>query len=121
MTVDELALVAAQKATATAGQRGHLRSAPVPLDVLRAAITAYLSARSAEPNMWGVRVPTSRQEATAMQIVAERWLAENSGPAARSAEPVAAGEARTGPIPVAVVLAAEAKFRAHPTPEASDV
>lgn len=37
--------------------------------------------------------------------------------AARSAEPVAV-EARTAPIPVAVVLAAEAKLRAHPTPEA---
>lgn len=58
------------------------------IDLIDAKI-AYLSARSAEPNMWGVRVPTSRQEATAMQIVAERWLAENSGPAARSVEPVA--------------------------------
>lgn len=45
--IDEYALVAAQQATRTAGPRRHLQSAPVPLEVLRAAITAYLSARSA--------------------------------------------------------------------------
>lgn len=55
----------------------------------KVAILALESARSAEPQMWGVRVPTSRQEATAMQIVAERWFAENGGTGGGSAEPVA--------------------------------
>lgn len=39
--IDERALLAAQRATTTAGQIGDLRSTPVPLVVLRAAITAY--------------------------------------------------------------------------------
>ena len=53
--IDEYALVAAQQATRTAGPRRHLQSAPVPLEVLRAAITAYLSTRSAEPVAWMAR------------------------------------------------------------------
>lgn len=97
-------------------------------------ITAYLSARSAADigalvagitdenrhgEMWGVRVPTSRQEATAMQIVAERWFAENGGSPARSAEPVAWmdewGELSHSKPPIN-----PQPLYAHPTPETFD-
>lgn len=43
--IDEKALLAAQRATTTAGQRGDLKSAPVPLHVLKAALEAYESAK----------------------------------------------------------------------------
>lgn len=63
--IDEKALLAAQRVTTTAGQTGHLKSAPVPLHVLRAALEAYESAKpkEAEGLKLGQRVTVDGVEA----------------------------------------------------------
>lgn len=68
--IDEKALLAAQRATTTAGQRGDLKSAPVPLHVLKAALEAYESAKpkDAEGLKLGSRLTVEGVEAVVVDV-----------------------------------------------------